>query len=115
MYSNSMPHKMNQLVNEVEEFMEILSKIPEKGGLDADEKAIILAELKMSLKPMKPFLNNSTNDHSYTDANASMSVSSSTSMVLMIFRFYIQSGEYDFFIKRLKNVAVTKLSLKTVG
>ena len=25
-------------------------------------------------------------------------------MVLMIFRFFIQSGEYKFFIKRLKNV-----------
>ncbi len=34
------------------------------------------------------------------------------SMVYMIFRFFLQSGEYKFFIRRLKNVAITKISLK---
>jgi hypothetical protein len=29
---------------------------------------------------------------------------SSASMISMIFRFFLQSGEYDFFIRRLKNV-----------
>mmetsp|Transcript_18800 Transcript_18800/g.17940 ORF Transcript_18800/g.17940 Transcript_18800/m.17940 type:complete len:172 (+) Transcript_18800:239-754(+) len=35
-------------------------------------------------------------------------------MVLMIFRFYLQANEYGFFIRRLKNVAMTKLSLSQV-
>ena len=47
--------------------------------------------------------------------NISVSASSSTSMVLMIFRFFLQSGEYQFFVKRLKNVSVTKMSLQTVN
>lgn len=33
-------------------------------------------------------------------------------MVLMIFRFFLQTGEFVFFSRRLKNVAMTKLSLK---
>lgn len=28
-------------------------------------------------------------------------------MVLMIFKFYLQSNEYDFFIRRLRNVTGT--------
>lgn len=35
---------------------------------------------------------------------------SSASMISMIFKFFLQSGEYDFFIKRLRNVAATKVS-----
>ena len=31
---------------------------------------------------------------------------------MMIFRFFLQSNEYQFFIRRLKNVAMTKVSLK---
>jgi len=30
----------------------------------------------------------------------------------MILRFYLQSGEFKFFMRRLKNVAITKMSLK---
>ena len=33
-------------------------------------------------------------------------------MIMMIFRFFLQSNEYQFFIRRLKNVAMTKISLK---
>lgn len=33
-------------------------------------------------------------------------------MIMMIFKFFLQSNEYQFFIRRLKNVAMTKLSLK---
>ena len=32
-------------------------------------------------------------------------------MLLMVFRFFLQSGEFDFFDKRLRNVAKTKLGL----
>jgi hypothetical protein len=35
-----------------------------------------------------------------------------SSMIMMIFRFLIQSNEYQFFIRRLKNVVMTKSSLK---
>lgn len=31
---------------------------------------------------------------------------------MMIFRFFLQSNEYQFFIRRLKNVSMTKMSLK---
>ena len=37
---------------------------------------------------------------------------SQSSMILMIFRFLLQSGEYQFFIRRLKNVVMTKASLR---
>lgn len=35
-----------------------------------------------------------------------------SSMILMIFRFFLQSSEYAFFIRRLKNVVMTKVSFK---
>jgi hypothetical protein len=33
-------------------------------------------------------------------------------MVLMIFRFFLLGHEYPFFVRRLKNAAMTKISLK---
>lgn len=36
-----------------------------------------------------------------------------SSMILMIFRFFLQSSEYPFFIRRLKNVVMTKASFKS--
>ena len=38
-------------------------------------------------------------------------IQAGSSMTLMIFRFYLQSQEYSFFLRRLKNVAMTKQSL----
>jgi hypothetical protein len=35
-----------------------------------------------------------------------------SSMIMMIFRFLLQSSEYQFFIRRLKNVVMTKASLR---
>ena len=32
-------------------------------------------------------------------------------MVLMIFKFFLQSKEYSFFVRRLKNVAATRTGL----
>ena len=40
-------------------------------------------------------------------------VEAKSSMILMIFRFFLQSGEYPFFIRRLKNVVMTKASFKS--
>lgn len=34
----------------------------------------------------------------------------SLSMIHMIFQFYLQSGEYPFFIKRVKNIAQSKMA-----
>lgn len=34
-------------------------------------------------------------------------------MLLMIFRFFLQSCEYNFFIKRLKNVSSTKMNFNS--
>ena len=31
-------------------------------------------------------------------------------MISMIFRFFLQSGEYEFFVKRLKNVVASKVN-----
>lgn len=108
---------MTKLLKEVEVFTEILHLIPGH-GLNDQEKQVILEELKLSLKPMQPYLKmldeQYHNQIPYQVPNVSISASSSTSMVMMIFRFFIQSGEYQFFIKRLKNVAVTKLSLLKV-
>lgn len=39
----------------------------------------------------------------YTPKKAA-NAASSASMISMIFRFFLQSGEYSFFIRRLKNV-----------
>ena len=106
---------MVQLVKEVEVFMEILSMIP-ANGLSDQEKKVILDELKLSLAPMQPYIKSLKQNNPYTQVpNLSVSTSSSTSMVLMIFRFFLQSGEYQFFVKRLKNISVTKLSLLTVN
>jgi len=38
-----------------------------------------------------------------------------SSMIMMIFRFFLQSGEYQFFLRRLKNVVMTKASLSEIG
>ena len=38
-----------------------------------------------------------------------------SSMILMIFRFFLQSNEYQFFIRRLKNVVMTKASLRQLS
>jgi hypothetical protein len=38
----------------------------------------------------------------------SKEVNEGSSMTLMIFRFFLQSQEYQFFLRRLKNVAMTK-------
>jgi hypothetical protein len=35
---------------------------------------------------------------------------STASMISMIFRFFLQSGEYGFFVKRLKNVVASKVN-----
>lgn len=32
-------------------------------------------------------------------------------MVMMIFKFFFQSKEYNFFVRRLKNVAVTRTTM----
>ena len=40
---------------------------------------------------------------------------SKSSMILMIFRFFLQSNEYQFFIRRLKNVVMTKASLRQLS
>lgn len=37
-------------------------------------------------------------------------IESDNSMTLMIFRFYLQANEYTFFIRRLRNVALSKQS-----
>jgi hypothetical protein len=33
-------------------------------------------------------------------------------MLIIVFRFFIQSGDYEFFIKRLKGIVTTKLALE---
>ena len=38
-----------------------------------------------------------------------------SSMIMMIFRFLLQSSEYQFFIRRLKNVVMTKASLRQLN
>lgn len=35
--------------------------------------------------------------------------SASLSMISMIFQFFLESGEYNFFIKRIKNIAQSKM------
>jgi len=62
-------------------FQEILDRIP-KSSLSSPESKQIRGAL----------------------TTLSRSQNSNSQMVLMIFRFFIQSGEYKFFIKRLKNV-----------
>lgn len=37
-----------------------------------------------------------------------------SNMVMMIFKFFIQSKEYSFFLRRLKNVAVTRSGMQIV-
>ena len=39
----------------------------------------------------------------------SKEIASGSGMILMIFRFYLQANEFTFFMRRLKNIALTKL------
>ncbi|CDW72601.1 UNKNOWN [Stylonychia lemnae] len=71
-----------QKINEPRAFTQILNAINSK-DLSESEKSIIREELQTQ-----------------------------NSMIMMIFRFFLQSNEYQFFIRRLKNVAMTKVSLK---
>ena len=57
----------------------MLGQVASKGDIDADEAKVLKAELD-----------------------------SGSNMVMMIFKFFIQSKEYSFFLRRLKNVAVTR-------
>ena len=41
-------------------------------------------------------------------------IESQNNMLLMIFRFFLQSGEFEFFVRRVKNVVITKASLKQI-
>ena len=68
--------------NELGAFFSILSQIPQK-DLSEDEKEVVREEMQTQ-----------------------------SSMIMMIFRFFLQSSEYQFFIRRLKNVSMTKMSLK---
>jgi hypothetical protein len=68
--------------NELNAYHNIVSQIPMK-DLNDEEKEIIREEMQTQ-----------------------------SSMIMMIFRFFLQSNEYMFFIRRLKNVAMTKMSLK---
>ena len=86
---NGVSHKISKLLKEVEVFTEILHMIPAHSLTD-QEKQVILEELKLSLKPMQPYLKMMEDQRfSQPVQNVSMSASSSTSMVLMIFRFFI--------------------------
>ena len=68
--------------NELNTYLSIVSQVPSK-DLSEDEKEIIREEMQTQ-----------------------------SSMIMMIFRFFLQSNEYQFFVRRLKNVSMTKMSLK---
>lgn len=72
-------------------FSEILRKLPsyssgEKDSLSVDEKQYLLQEIKSTKRGFQ----------------------TSGSMINMIFKFFLQSGEYSFFVKRLKNMLSAK-------
>lgn len=70
--------------------------------LSTEEKRIILNELEKGAGFYKY-------RQSYGDLDTSTSDAASTaSMISMIFRFFLQSGEYNFFVKRLKNVVASR-------
>jgi DNA-binding FrmR family transcriptional regulator len=52
---NGVQHKLQKMIKEVEVFTDILNQIPAV-SLNDKEKKVILDELKLSLKPMQPYL-----------------------------------------------------------
>ena len=70
-----------------------------------DEKRLILGELEKGAGFYKY-------KQGYTDYDQAGQASSAStaSMISMIFRFFLQSGEYEFFVKRLKNVVASKVN-----
>ena len=62
----------------------MLSQVTAKGDLEQEEAKTLRAELE-----------------------------GGSNMVMMIFKFFIQSKEYSFFLRRLKNVAVTRSGIPT--
>jgi hypothetical protein len=74
-------------------YSHILDNLP-SGALTNQEISGIRMELEKAEQMYKQ----------YAPAKAA-NAASSASMISMIFRFFLQSGEYSFFIRRLKNVA----------
>jgi len=70
--------------------------------LSLEEKRLIMNELEKGAGFYKYKQNYGEADTLNSDA------ASTASMISMIFRFFLQSGEYDFFVKRLKNVVASK-------
>ena len=88
--------------SQVTQFIKILNQIPSQPSefdnfddqeyLSVEERSVILKELEK----MKNI--------------GRLDLHSSSKMIAMIFRFYMQSKELKFFVKRLKNVAQTKIN-----
>lgn len=85
-------------------YQEILDKLPsiknenDQNILTTYEKQIVRDELD-KVKRGKANV-------AYLDGEGDTSLS----MIHMIFQFYLQSGEYSFFIKRVKNIAQSKMA-----
>ena len=67
---------------QVQTYQSILNEVSSNGGIDKEEAQILRSELE-----------------------------NKQNMVLMIFKFFLQSKEYSFFVRRLKNVAATRTGL----
>jgi len=81
-------------------------------ALGSQERQIILDELTRA-EALNGVANlGSGSQAPYPTMNAA-NAASSASMISMIFRFFLQSGEYRFFMKRLKNVISTKVGNTT--
>lgn len=87
-----------------------MNRLP-RGSLSNEEMKVINNELDRAERIYQQ----------YTPTKAA-NAASSASMISMIFRFFLQSGEYSFFIRRLKNVVANQeyekreiLSIKPSG
>ena len=69
-------------------------------GLTIHERHCIMDELKTHEENLKSHQSYRQKEHS-----------SHILMLLMVFRFFLQSGESDFFVKRLRNLVKTKLDM----
>lgn len=81
-----------KIQNQNQVYSEILTSLP-NGALTREEIRVISHELDKAEISYQQF----------SGAKAA-NAASSASMISMIFRFFLQSGEYNFFIRRLKNV-----------
>ena len=85
----------------------MLQMVPIISSPDQDEIGLTIHERNCIMDELKAHDENLRSHLSYRQKEQSSHIL----MLLMVFRFFLQSGESDFFVKRLRNLVKTKLDM----